>query len=74
VQKLEICILIEKINMKENILKIVNRIKDNLKDIDNDGVYHALLDDIYDSLSEIEEEIYDDDAISVTDIWEDEDI
>lgn len=60
--------------MKQNILKIVNRIKDNLKDIDNDGVYHALLDDIYDSLAEIEEEIYDDDAISVTDIWEDEDI
>lgn len=59
--------------MKENILKIVNRIKDNLKDIDNDGVYHDLLDTIYDSLTEIEEEIYEDDAISVIDIWDDED-
>jgi len=59
--------------MKENILKIVNRIKEDLKDIDNDGVQHELLDSIYDSLSEIEEEIYEDDAISVIDIWEDED-
>ena len=59
--------------MKENILKIVNRIKENLKDIDSDGVQHELLDSIYDSLAEIEEEIYEDDAISVIDIWDDED-
>lgn len=60
--------------MKENILKIVNRIKENLKDIDNDGVEHELLDEIYDSLAEIEEEVYEDDAISVIDIWDDDDI
>jgi hypothetical protein len=59
--------------MKENILKIVNRIKEDLKDIDNDGVHHELLDSIYDALTEIEEEIYEDDAISVIDIWDDED-
>lgn len=59
--------------MKESILKIVNRIKEDLKDIDNDGVQHILLDSIYDSLAEIEEEIYEDDAISVIDIWDDED-
>ncbi len=59
--------------MKESILKIVNRIKEDLKDIDNDGVQHELLDSIYDSLTEIEEEIYEDDAISVIDIWEDDD-
>jgi hypothetical protein len=59
--------------MKESILKIVNRIKENLKDIDSDGVQHELLDSIYDSLAEIEEEIYEDDAISVIDIWDDED-
>jgi len=59
--------------MKENILKIVNRIKEDLKDIDSDGVQHELLDSIYDSLTEIEEEIYEDDAISVIDIWDDED-
>ncbi len=59
--------------MKENILKIVNRIKEDLKDIDDDGIQHELLDSIYDSLTEIEEEIYEDDAISVIDIWEDDD-
>lgn len=59
--------------MKENILKIVNRIKNNLKDIDDDGISHDLLDVIYDSLTEIEEEIYEDDAISVIDIWDDDD-
>jgi hypothetical protein len=59
--------------MKESILKIVNRIKEDLKDIDSDGVQHELLDSIYDSLVEIEEEIYEDDAISVIDIWDDED-
>lgn len=48
--------------MKQRILKLVNQIKDNLKSIDNDGVYHPLHDDIYDQLSLIEDEIYDDDA------------
>lgn len=47
--------------MKQKILKIVNEIKDHLKDIDNDGVYHSRLEDIYDSLSLIEDTIYDDD-------------
>jgi len=50
--------------MKQNILKLVNQIKDNLKAIDDDGVYHPLHDDIYDQLSLIEDEIYDDDADS----------
>jgi len=50
--------------MKQTILKLVNQIKDNLKAIDNDGVYHPLHDDIYDQLSLIEDEIYDDDADS----------
>lgn len=48
--------------MKEEILKLVNEIKENLKQIDKDGVYHVLLDDIYESLSLIEDEIYEDDA------------
>jgi len=50
--------------MKQTILKLVNQIKYNLKAIDNDGVYHPLHDDIYDQLSLIEDEIYDDDADS----------
>ena len=48
--------------MKQRILKLVNQIKDNLKSIDKDGVSHPLHDDIYDQLSLIEDEIYDDDA------------
>lgn len=48
--------------MKQRILKIVNDIKDTLKDIDNDGVSHPMLDDIYESLAQIEDEIYEDDA------------
>lgn len=48
--------------MKTKILKIVNEIKDHLKDIDNDGVYHSRLEDIYESLSSIEDTIYDDDT------------
>jgi hypothetical protein len=42
---------------------LVSQIKDNLKEVDNDGVYHPLLDDVYDSLELIETEIYDDDDL-----------
>jgi len=46
--------------MNQKILKILNQIKDNLKQIDDEGVYHPLHDDIYDQLSLIEEELYTD--------------
>ena len=49
--------------MKQKILKIVNQIKDNLKSIDDDGVYHPLHDDIYDQLALIEDEIYSDEDL-----------
>jgi len=48
--------------MKQSILKIVENIKDTLRSIDNDGITHPLLDDIYESLAQIEDEIYEDDA------------
>ena len=48
--------------MKESILKLVEGIKDTLRSIDNDGVTHPMLDDIYESLAQIEDEIYEDDA------------
>ena len=48
--------------MKESILKLVESIKDTLRSIDNDGVTHPMLDDIYESLAQIEDEIYEDDA------------
>jgi hypothetical protein len=44
--------------MSQKILRIVNQIKDNLKQIDNEGVYHPLHDEIYDQLSLIEDEVY----------------
>ena len=42
--------------MKQSILKIVGQIKDSLKEMDNDGVSHPLLDDVYEYLSQIEDE------------------
>jgi hypothetical protein len=48
--------------MKQSILKLVENIKDTLRSIDNDGITHPLLDDIYESLAQIEDEIYEDDA------------
>ncbi len=59
--------------MKQKILKIVNEIKDHLKDIDDDGVYHSRLDDIYDSLSLIEDELYAEDDVDVNDLGLDDD-
>ena len=53
--------------MKQRILRIVNEIKDTLKEIDND-VQHPLLDEVYEYLSEIEEEIYEDDEDEGIDI------
>jgi hypothetical protein len=52
--------------MKQRILKLVNEIKQNLKDIDKDGVSHPLIDNVYESLSLIEDEIYEDDAAEST--------
>jgi hypothetical protein len=59
--------------MKQKILKIVNEIKDHLKDIDDDGVYHSRLDDIYDSLSLIEDELYAEDDVDVNDFGSEDD-
>lgn len=58
--------------MKQRILKLVEQIKTNLKDIDKDGVSHPLIDDIYDQLALIEDEIYDDEVIDSLYIDEDE--
>lgn len=50
--------------MSQKILRIIHQIKENLKQIDNEGVYHPLHDDIYDQLSLIEDEIYEEDSQS----------
>jgi len=46
--------------MNQKILRILHQIKDNLKQIDDEGVYHSLHDDIYEQLSLIEDELYTD--------------
>lgn len=58
--------------MNQKILKIVNQIKDNLKQIDDEGVYHPLHDEIYDQLSLIEDELYTNEDLDGFD-FEDED-
>lgn len=58
--------------MNNRILKIVNEIKDNLKQIDNEGVYHPLHDEIYDQLSLIEDELYTDGDIDGFDFQEED--
>ena len=59
--------------MKQRILKLVNQIKENLKAIDADGISHPLLEDVYERLELIEDEIYEDDAQQDALSFEDED-
>lgn len=59
--------------MKQSILKIVAQIKEHLKQIDDDGVSHPLLDDVYESLNLIEDEVYDDDSRGISFDMDDED-
>jgi hypothetical protein len=59
--------------MKQRILKIVSEIKDHLKQIDDDGISHPLLEDVYESLNLIEDEVYDDDARGTSFDMDDED-
>jgi hypothetical protein len=50
--------------MKQAILKLVQSIKQDLKDMEDEGVTNPLIDNIWESLLEIEDEIYDDDEAS----------
>jgi hypothetical protein len=59
--------------MKQQILKLVNQIKEDLKVIDKDGVTHPLIDNVYETLELIEDEIYEDDAQADALSFEDED-
>lgn len=59
--------------MKQRILRLVNQIKENLKTIDKDGISHPLLEDVYENLELIEDEIYEDDAQQDALSFEDED-
>ena len=46
--------------MVEEKVENLGKIKENLKEVEMDGVTHSLFDDIYDNLGEIEDIIYDD--------------
>ena len=59
--------------MKQKILKLVNLIKEDLKPIDKDGVSHPLIDNVYETLELIEDEIYEDDAQADALSFEDDD-
>ena len=59
--------------MKQQILKLVNQIKEDLKASDKDGVSHPLIDNVYERLELIEDEIYEDDAQADALSFEDED-
>lgn len=55
--------------MEEKLKKVIYKIKDSLKQIDDDGVSHPLLDDIYDYCEELDDIIYseDEDGIDISD-------
>lgn len=50
--------------MKAQILKIVSQLKELVREMDENGASEDTLDEIYDKLNQIEDEIYDDDASS----------
>jgi len=59
--------------MKQKLLKLISSIKDDLKQIENDGTSHPLIDNVWESLAEMEDEIYDDedeDGIDISDYME----
>ena len=58
--------------MKARILKIVSELKETLREIDESGASGELLDEMYDKLNQIEDEIYDEDLDS-NNYGEDED-
>jgi uncharacterized protein Yka (UPF0111/DUF47 family) len=47
--------------MKARILKLVSELKETLREVDESGASGDLLDEMYDKLNQIEDEIYDDD-------------
>jgi len=47
--------------MKARIMKLVSELKETLREIDESGASGELLDDMYDKLNQIEDEIYDED-------------
>ena len=55
--------------MEQKLKKVIYKNKDAMKQIDDDGIYHPLLDDIYDYCEELDDIIYsdDEDGIDISD-------
>ena len=54
--------------MKENLKKLIHKIKESLKEMDSDGVVHDAIDDIYEYCEEMGDILYDqdDDGIDIS--------
>jgi hypothetical protein len=46
--------------MNQDLLKLIDKIKNTVRDLDDEGVSHPLIDKIYDQLTEMEDIIYED--------------
>lgn len=58
--------------MKENLKKLIHKIKESLKEMDSDGVTHSAIDDIYEYCEEMADVIYneEDDGINISEYME----
>jgi hypothetical protein len=54
--------------MKENLKKLIHKIKESLKEMDSDGVVHGAIDHIYEYCEEMGDIIYnqEDDGIDIS--------
>jgi hypothetical protein len=46
--------------MNTDLLKLIDKIKATVRDLDDEGIVHPLIDKIYDQLAEMEDIIYQD--------------
>ena len=46
--------------MNQELLRLVDKIKSTVRDLDDEGISHPLIDKLYDQLTEMEDIIYED--------------
>jgi hypothetical protein len=54
--------------MNSKLLPLIESIKDNLRDLDDEGVEHPLLEKVYEQLTEVEDIIYESDNSDDSDV------
>jgi len=54
--------------MNSKLLPLIESIKDNLRDLDDEGIVHPLLEKVYEQLTEVEDIIYESDSTNESDI------